>query len=49
MTTVSGLSVAQTFATGSLRTKQSLNNSGSLNANGGVDLTAKSGLNNTAD
>lgn len=49
VTTVSGLSVAQTFATGSLRTKQALNNSGSLNANGGVDLTAKSGLNNTAE
>ena len=49
VTTVSGLSVVQTFATGSLRTKQALNNSGSLNANGGVDLTAKSGLNNTAE
>ena len=37
------------LADGFIQTQDTLNNSGSLNANGGVDLTAKSGLTNTAE
>nr|WP_244773773.1 filamentous hemagglutinin N-terminal domain-containing protein [Alysiella crassa]UOP08311.1 filamentous hemagglutinin N-terminal domain-containing protein [Alysiella crassa] len=48
-TAVSSPSSIQNFATGSLKTRETLNNSGTINANGGVDLTAKNGLNNTAE
>ena len=37
------------LAEGIIQTKGTFNHSGSLNANGGVDLTAKSGLTNTAE
>ncbi|MCG7656600.1 filamentous hemagglutinin N-terminal domain-containing protein [Neisseriaceae bacterium CCUG 44465] len=37
------------LADGFIQTQDTLNNSGSLNANGGVDLTAKNGLSNTAE
>ncbi|MDK4706649.1 hemagglutinin repeat-containing protein [Kingella negevensis] len=37
------------LAEGMIQTKGEFNHSGSLNANGGVDLTAKSGLTNTAE
>ena len=48
-TAVSSPSSIQNFATGNLKTRDTLNNSGTINANGGVDLTAKNGLNNTAE
>lgn len=48
-TAVSSPSSIQNFATGNLKTRETLNNSGTINANGGVDLTAKNGLKNTAE
>ena len=48
--TGSGSSTAlPTFADGRIQTSQSLNNAGTIQANGGIDLTAKNGLSNAGE
>ncbi|RRD87607.1 hypothetical protein EII21_11570, partial [Conchiformibius steedae] len=39
----------QNFAAGSIKTGQALNNSGKIQANGGIDLTLHNGLNNRGE